>query len=91
MHGGQQLGGSGTKVDAGHPKFFDHAQGSGGVFLHVSAVVSFAQRASPGVEELHGGCARLDLSPQKLPSGARGPLHQLAPGNGVGMHHGAGA
>ena len=89
VHGGQQGGGAGAEVDARHTVFAHHVEGGCGVRLHVAAVVAFAEGACPGVEELHGGCARLDLCAQELACGAGCPGGEFVPGGGVGVHHGA--
>ena len=64
-HGAQQLAGADPEVDARQAGVGQPLQHAGGVREHQLAVVALRERAGPGVEELHGVDAGVDLRAQE--------------------------
>ena len=83
-----RCGGAGAEVDARHTVFAHHIEGGLRSVPARSGGDRFRRGSCPGVEELHGGCARLDL---RAGTGLRYacPGGEFVPGGGVGVHHGA--
>ena len=89
-HGAEQFAGADAEVDAWHARVGDAAEHLGRVRQHELAVVPLGERAGPGVEQLHGVHARIDLNPRGGESHVGEPVGQGVPGVRFAVHQGLG-
>ena len=90
-HRAQQLAGADPEVDARQAGVGQPLQHAGGVREHQLAVVALRERTGPGVEELHGVDAGVDLGAQERQRRVGEGGAQRVPGVRLGVHQRLGA